>query len=97
MVAIARMTTLVAVFTDRPSAPHGTPQERAVWQALEMGINYFDTAQQYGNGQDNGRYGRDADYSGDQYYDEYPGGSSSQSSDCSSGVVQIFVDRKNKK
>jgi aryl-alcohol dehydrogenase-like predicted oxidoreductase len=26
-------------------------QERAVWRALELGINYFDTAQQYGDGQ----------------------------------------------
>src|SRR5882757_5311527 len=33
-------------------------QERAVWQGLEMGINYFDTAQQYGNGQSETNLGR---------------------------------------
>jgi len=33
-------------------------QERAVWQALELGINYFDTAQQYGNGRSETNLGR---------------------------------------
>src|SRR5580692_1709558 len=33
-------------------------QERAVWRALELGINYFDTAQQYGNGESERNLGR---------------------------------------
>ncbi len=33
-------------------------QERAVWRALELGINYFDTAQMYGNGQSEQNLGR---------------------------------------
>src|SRR5579862_9588475 len=33
-------------------------QERAVWRALELGINYFDTAQMYGNGQSETNLGR---------------------------------------
>src|SRR5215218_9170437 len=33
-------------------------QERAVWQALELGINYFDTAQMYGNGESEKNLGR---------------------------------------
>ncbi len=33
-------------------------QERAIWRALELGINYFDTAQQYGNGQSEINLGR---------------------------------------
>ncbi|MBV9824611.1 MAG: aldo/keto reductase [Alphaproteobacteria bacterium] len=33
-------------------------QERAVSEALDMGINYFDTAQQYGNGQSETNLGR---------------------------------------
>ena len=38
----------------------GTPadQERAVARALELGINYFDTAQMYGNGQSETNLGR---------------------------------------
>jgi aryl-alcohol dehydrogenase-like predicted oxidoreductase len=33
-------------------------QERAIWRALELGINYFDTAQQYGNGESERNLGR---------------------------------------
>jgi aryl-alcohol dehydrogenase-like predicted oxidoreductase len=33
-------------------------QERAVWRALELGINYFDTAQMYGNGESERNLGR---------------------------------------
>jgi aryl-alcohol dehydrogenase-like predicted oxidoreductase len=33
-------------------------QERAVWRALELGINYFDTAQMYGDGQSEINLGR---------------------------------------
>ena len=33
-------------------------QERAVWRALELGINYFDTAQMYGNGESEKNLGR---------------------------------------
>ena len=33
-------------------------QERAVARALELGINYFDTAQQYGNGESERNLGR---------------------------------------
>src|SRR5665213_1938314 len=33
-------------------------QERAVARALEMGINYFDTAAQYGNGRSETNLGR---------------------------------------
>src|SRR5579863_15268 len=33
-------------------------QERAVWRALELGINYFDTAQMYGDGQSETNLGR---------------------------------------
>lgn len=33
-------------------------QERAVWRALELGVNYFDTAQQYGNGESERNLGR---------------------------------------
>src|SRR5271170_6033485 len=33
-------------------------QERAIWRALELGINYFDTAQQYGDGQSERNLGR---------------------------------------
>src|SRR5437868_15119157 len=33
-------------------------QERAVARALELGINYFDTAQMYGNGQSETNLGR---------------------------------------
>ncbi len=33
-------------------------QERAVWRALELGINYFDTAQMYGDGQSERNLGR---------------------------------------
>jgi aryl-alcohol dehydrogenase-like predicted oxidoreductase len=33
-------------------------QERAVWRALELGINYFDTAQMYGDGQSESNLGR---------------------------------------
>ena len=33
-------------------------QERAVWRALELGINYFDTAQMYGDGQSEENLGR---------------------------------------
>ncbi len=33
-------------------------QERAVWRALELGINYFDTAQQYGDGESERNLGR---------------------------------------
>ena len=33
-------------------------QERAVWRALELGINYFDTAQMYGNGKSERNLGR---------------------------------------
>jgi len=38
----------------------GTPadQERAVARALELGINYFDTAQMYGNGESERNLGR---------------------------------------
>jgi aryl-alcohol dehydrogenase-like predicted oxidoreductase len=35
-----------------------TDQERAVWRALELGINYFDTAQMYGNGESERNLGR---------------------------------------
>jgi hypothetical protein len=82
---------------DSSSDPNGAVSMQPSNGGAQPGNSAQDNDQQYGNGQDNGRYGRDADYSGDQYYDEYPGGSSSQSSDCSSVVVQIFVDRKNKK
>ena len=33
-------------------------QERAVARALELGINYFDTAQMYGNGEIESNLGR---------------------------------------
>ncbi len=33
-------------------------QERAVWRALELGINYFDTAQMYGDGESERNLGR---------------------------------------
>src|SRR6266550_7213761 len=33
-------------------------QERAVGRALELGINYFDTAQMYGNGESERNLGR---------------------------------------
>src|SRR5271170_3305878 len=33
-------------------------QERAVWRALELGVNYFDTAQMYGDGQSERNLGR---------------------------------------
>ena len=33
-------------------------QERAVWRALELGINYFDTAQMYGDGESEKNLGR---------------------------------------
>src|SRR5579863_1981026 len=33
-------------------------QERAVWRALELGINYFDTAQMYGDGESERKLGR---------------------------------------
>ncbi|HEX3864243.1 MAG TPA: aldo/keto reductase [Stellaceae bacterium] len=38
----------------------GSPadQDRAVWRGLELGINYFDTAQQYGNGESERNLGR---------------------------------------
>src|SRR5580658_5603909 len=35
-----------------------TDQERAVARALELGINYFDTAAQYGNGRSEENLGR---------------------------------------
>jgi aryl-alcohol dehydrogenase-like predicted oxidoreductase len=33
-------------------------QERAIWRALELGINYFDTAQMYGDGESERNLGR---------------------------------------
>jgi len=33
-------------------------QERAVWRALELGVNYFDTAQMYGDGESERNLGR---------------------------------------